>query len=195
MTHQAYISTRARGVAAEQAILKATLQILSEGGYTALTIDRVAATAKASKTTIYRRWRTKEHLILAVFGQLPMAVPRQGKSFEEDLLILFGQFARIMERSPLRSVLPMLVAECANNPALAAALIQINDQRRQPMREVIARAIQRGELAPDTDIELVIDLIQGAISIRQHFLLERITRAWVRKLVKLLLAGIGNPTR
>lgn len=183
---------RARGIAAEQAILKATLNILSEGGYSALTIDRVAATARASKTTIYRRWKTKEHLVLAVFGQLPMAVPVAGPSLEADLIALFGQFSKIMRDSPLRGVLPMLVAECINNPSLSAALIQVNDQRRAPLRHVFQHAIRRGELPADTDIELAIDVIQGAISIRQHFLLAPLSDEWIRGLVKLLLNGIGS---
>lgn len=183
---------RARGIAAEQAILKATLKILSEGGYSALTIDRVAATARASKTTIYRRWKTKEHLVLAVFGQLPMAVPIAGPSLEADLIALFGQFSKIMRDSPLRGVLPMLVAECINNPSLSAALIQVNDQRRTPLRHVFHHAIRRGELPANTDIELAIDVIQGAISIRQHFLLAPLSDEWIRGLVQLLLNGIGS---
>lgn len=183
---------RARGIAAEQAILKATLKILSEGGYPALTIDRVAATARASKTTIYRRWKTKEHLVLAVFDQLPMAVPVAGPSLEADLIALFGQFSKIMHDSPLRGVLPMLTAECIDNPSLSAALIKVNDQRREPIRHVLRHAIGRGELPPDTDIELAIDVIQGAIAIRLYFLLDRLSEEWIRGLVRLLLDGIGK---
>ena len=183
---------RTRGIAAEQAILKAALEILSAGGYSALTIDRVAATARASKTTIYRRWKTKEHLVLAVFEQLPIPVPAAGASLEADLIALFGQFSKIMRDSPLRGVLPMLAAECINNPALSAALIQVNEQRRAPMRHVIRHAIRRGELPVDTDIELAIDVIQGAIAIRQYFLLEELSAEWIRGLVGLLLHGIGK---
>ena len=183
---------RARGIAAEQAILKATLKILSEGGYPALTIDRVAATARASKTTIYRRWKTKEHLVLAVFDQLPMAVPVAGPSLEADLIALFGQFSKIMQDSPLRGVLPMLVAECIDNPSLSAALIKVNGQRREPIRHVLNHAIRRGELPAETDIELAIDVIQGAIAIRLYFLLDRLSEEWIRGLVRLLLDGIGK---
>jgi AcrR family transcriptional regulator len=182
---------RARSLAAEQAILKATLDILSTRGYSALTIDRVAATARASKTTIYRRWKTKEHLILAVFAQLPMAEPARGASLEADLITLFGQFARIMSASPLTTALPKLVAECVNNPSLAAALADVNDRRRAPVRAVLGYAIERGELHSDTDIELVIDVIQGAISIHLYFLLQPLSDDWIRGLVRLLINGIG----
>lgn len=183
---------RPRGRAVEQAILKATLQILTEDGYAALTIDRVAATARASKTTIYRRWATKEHLVLAVFAELPIAEPLAGPSLEADLITLFRQFTKIMENSPLRGVLPNLTAECINNPELSAALIQVNEQRRVPIRQVLRHAIARGELPADADIELAIDVIQGAISIRLYFLLDRLSEEWIQGLVRLLLQGIGQ---
>lgn len=191
MVQASYVSRSPRSVAAEQAILNATLKILSEGGYSALTIDRVAATARASKTTIYRRWKTKEHLVLAVFSQFPMAEPVAGPSLEADLIAMFGQFAKIMDNSPLRGVLPKLVADCVNDPQLSAALIQVNERRRVPIRQVLNHAIQRGELPKDADIELAIDVIQGAISIRLYFLLDQLRAEWVRGLVKMLLLGMG----
>lgn len=186
---------RRRGIAAEQAIIQATLTILREHGYAGLTIERVAATARASKTTIYRRWKTKEHLVLAVFDRLPMPEPVAGPSLEADLIALFGQFSTIMKASPLRGVLPVLVAECINNPALSAALIRVNEQRRAPIRRVLQHAIERGELPADCDTELAIDIIQGAIAIRQYFLLEPLGEPWVRGLVRVLLDGIGGKAR
>lgn len=182
---------RPRSLASEQAILKATLQILMKEGYAGLTLDRVAVLAKSSKATIYRRWRTKEHLILAVFGQLPMLVPAAGKNLEEELTAMFAQFGRIMQGSPLKGVLPMLAAECVDNPELSEALKQVNEQRRGPVRTVLRRAIERRELAADTDIELAIDVIQGAITVRLYFLLDVLSEAWIRKLVRLVLRGFA----
>lgn len=191
MAQARYVSRSPRGAAAEQAILDATLKILREGGYAALTIDRVAATARASKTTIYRRWKTKQHLILAVFNQLPMAEPVAGPSLEADLIALFRQFAQIMEDSPLRGVLPKLVADCVNDPQLSVPLMQVNERRREPIRQVLNHAVRRGELPKDANIELAIDVIQGAISIRLYFLLDRLREDWIRGLVQLLLRGLG----
>lgn len=187
-------TTRARGAATEQAILQATLELLHEGGYSALTIDRVAARARASKTTIYRRWKTKEHLVLAVLQLLPMPMPeRSSGSLQTDLIELFRQFARIMADSPLRGVLPMLVAECANNPALSHLLVPVNERRRAPLRKLVELAIERGELATHTDVELLLDVIQGAIAIRMYFLLDKLDERWIRGLVQLLMAGLRGP--
>ncbi len=181
---------RPRSLVSEQAILNATLRILSTEGYAALTLDRVAAEAHASKATIYRRWKTKEHLVLAVFSQLPPVVPEEGRNLEEDLLSLFSQSARFMQDSPLKSVLPSLAAECVRNPALSSALILVNEQRRAPPRLVFQRAIRRGELPADTDIELAIDVIQGAVAIRLYFLLDTLSETWIRRLVRLVIAGL-----
>ncbi|HSW12925.1 MAG TPA: TetR/AcrR family transcriptional regulator [Solimonas sp.] len=184
---------RPRSAASERAILDTTLAILHDEGYAALTIDRVAATARVSKSTIYRRWPTKEHLILSVFAQLPVVTVAEGSSFEAELLAQFGQFAKALQDSPLRSVLPRIAAECVGNPELSAALIRVNNERRGPLRTLLARAIARGEVAGDTDIELAIDVIQGAIAIRQYFLLDSLRPAWIRQLARLVMGGIAAP--
>jgi AcrR family transcriptional regulator len=181
-----------RSIRAEQAILKATLDVLMAGGYAALTIDRVAAIAKASKTTIYRRWPTKEHLILAVFEQLPIAPAVDKGSFEKDLAAMFRQFEKIMRNSPMRGVLPMLAAECVHNETLSGALISVNEQRRAPMRHIVQRAVERGELGRSTDVELAIDVIQGAILIRMYFLLGSLSPRWIQGLVQMLYRGFAG---
>lgn len=181
---------RPRSLVSEQAILDATLHILSTEGYVALTVDRVATLAKASKATLYRRWRTKEELVLAVLGRMPVVVPQEGANIETELLALYRQFARHMRDSPLKGVLPRLVAECVGNSALSNALILINDQRRGPVRLLLRRAIQRGELPPETDVELAIDLIQGAMAIRLYFLLDPPTEGWMRRVLRTVLGGL-----
>lgn len=179
----------------EQAILDATLRILSTEGYAELTVDRVATLARASKATLYRRWKTKEHLVLTVLGRMPVVEPAPGKNVESELISLYGQFARQMRDSPLKGVLPRLAAECVGNSALSNALILINDQRRGPVRLILRRGIQRGELPRGTDIELAIDLIQGAIAIRTYFLLDDLTEAWMRRVLRVVLRGLGAKAR
>ncbi|WP_029923425.1 TetR-like C-terminal domain-containing protein [Nevskia soli] len=173
----------------ERAIFTAVLRILSTEGYSDLTFDKVAAAAKASKATIYRRWGTKQNLVMAIFRQLPAVDLVDKGNLSADLIAMFHEFLKLMQHSPLKSVLPMLAAECVHRPELADALIVINEQRRVPMRLVFARAIQRGELPKGTDIELAIDMIQGAIAIRLYFLLDTLSEDWIEKLVHTVLQG------
>jgi len=182
---------RPRSPASEKAILDATLKLLHQEGYDALTTDRLAAEAKVSKATIYRRWPTKEHLVLTVMENLPVAEVPEGKSFEQEFLALFSQAAKVTRASGIAAVLPKLAAECVGNPELSAALIRVNHRRREPLRRALRRAIARGELDPRTDLELAIDFIQGAISIRSLFLLEELKPAWAKKLARTIVSGIG----
>lgn len=186
---------RPRSAASEKAILDATLKLLHEEGYAALTTDRLAAVAKVSKATIYRRWPTKEHLVLTVMENLPLAEVPEGKSFEEELLALFRQAARITRSSGINAVLPKLAAECVGNPELSAALIRVNHHRREPLRRALRRAIARGEVDARTDLEMAIDFIQGAIAIRSLFLLEELKPAWAKKLARTIVSGIGAVRR
>ena len=128
--------------------------------------------------------------MLAVLGRMPVVVPQEGANIEAELLVLYRQFARTMRDSPLKGVLPRLAAECVGNSALSNALILINDQRRGPVRLLLRRAVQRGELPPDTDVELAIDLIQGAMAIRLYFLLDEPSEAWMRRVLRTVLGGL-----
>ncbi|HSW14787.1 MAG TPA: TetR/AcrR family transcriptional regulator [Solimonas sp.] len=186
------VGGRPRSAKSEQSIIQTTLRILQEHGYAALTIDRVAASAKVSKSTIYRRWPTKEHLVLAVFERIPLAAAPKGRSLEEDLLTMAAQFTRSMRESPIQSVLPRLAGECVDNPALAEALVRVNTQRREPMRMLLQQAIARGEIEAATNIDLAIDLIQGAIVSRVFLMVEELRPAWIRELVGVLKSGFGR---
>lgn len=179
----------------EQALRAAALSILSQEGYGGLTLERVAAEAGVSKSSLYRRWRSKEALILAVFQALPRAVPQRGTSLEDDLVEVFGQFARNLQHSPLKGVLPRLAAECVSNPELATALAAVNEQRRAPIRSVLRFAVERGEITADTDLELAVDVIQGAIAIRLYFLLDTIDAAWIRRLARMIVGGLAPKER
>lgn len=182
---------RPRSAQAEQAITSATLKLLMDQGYAGVTVDKVASLAKASKATIYRRWPTKEHLIVAALGQMPGLTPGDHGDITADLLALFEQYTRITRVPHLRSVLPMVAAQCADHPDLAVLLETFNEQRRVPLRIVLRRAIKRGELAEDVDIDFAVDALQSAIALRVFFVAEELTPAWMRKIIMFTLVGLG----
>src|SRR5579859_4292537 len=110
---------RPRSMQSEEAIIKATTRLLSDEGYANLTVGKVAAQARASKSTIYRRWPTKEHLVVEAFNRWPALKPRDRGDVLSDLLDLFRQFLRILHRPPSNAIMPTLVAERTQNPELA----------------------------------------------------------------------------
>lgn len=157
---------RPRSQDSENAILEATLSLLADGGYSAVTVDKVAAIANASKATIYRRWPTKENLVIAAFELTqPLSRPRK-KKIVDQLVEIVWQFSQFMQNTPLGGVLPALAAERHHNPELDEALGPLIKSRRQPIIDIIEAAITGGELKPGTDPEFVADLCMGPVQMR-----------------------------
>lgn len=182
---------RPRSQESENAILDATLELLTEKGYSVLTVSKVAARAQASKSTIYRRWSSKEHLVIAAFDRMPALKVTTGGTLVEQLTDQLCQFISIMHHSPLAGVLPTLVGERAHNHQLAEALDPLIERRRAPTKTLLMQAIENGELPKDTDLEMAVDAIMGPILLRLFFFRGDVSRKVVTKLVRLVLHGLG----
>ena len=120
---------RPRSKRSEEAIIRATTSLLADERYASLTVSKVAARARASKSTIYRRWPTKEHLVIEAFNRWPALTPHDRGDVMSDLLNLYRQFLRILHRPPSNAIMPTLVAERAHNPALAAVFDPLMQRR------------------------------------------------------------------
>ena len=155
---------RPRSAEAEEAILRAALEILDDVGYGAFSIEAVAARAGVGRPTIYRRWPSK--LELAVEAVVRLAPPL--KTFDTgdplaDLRHLVAELLPDMTSSAAGRVIIAL----ASDPVVHAELAQRLDERfLQPRRAVVTdllrRAISAGQARPDLDLDLLIDLILGA---------------------------------
>lgn len=183
---------RPRSQASEDAILNATMELLAEYGYSVLTLDKVAARARASKTTIYRRWPSKEHLVIAAFDRSPPLVPKGRGPVLEELLDLLLQFIGVLHSTPLAGVLPTLVGERAHNHQLAEALDPLIERRRDPLKTALRRGIEQGELPADIDLEMAVDAIMGPVILRLFFLHGDVRKSALRKMLKLTLKGLGG---
>lgn len=182
---------RPRSKRSEDAIISATTQLLTHEGYARLTLSKVAAQARASKSTIYRRWPTKEHLVIEAFNRWPPLVPRDRGDLLSDLLDLYRQSLRILYRPPANAIMPTLIAERARNPSLAAVFDPVMQRRREPVRVVLNRAIERKELPRGTDVELAVDALMGAAYLRMYFISGDLTVKGMRKMFAMLLRGFG----
>ena len=182
---------RPRSKRSEEAIIRAMTSLLADERYASLTVSKVAARARASKSTIYRRWPTKEHLVIEAFNRWPALTPHDRGDVMSDLLNLYRQFLRILHRPPSNAIMPTLVAERAHNPALAAVFDPLMDRRRDPPRLVLKRAIERKELPPDTDVELAVDAIMGTTVLRMYFFPGDLSIKSMRKFLIVLLRGLG----
>jgi AcrR family transcriptional regulator len=181
---------RPRSLRSEEAILEATGKLLSSEGYLGLTVSKVAARARASKSTIYRRWPTKEHLVMAAFDRWPVMVPRDRGDLLSDLLDLYQQYLRVHYRTPTGAIVPTLVAERVSNPALGVLFDSLMRRRLDPTRLIVRRAIDRGELPADTDLELAVEAVTAAAVMRVYFLPTDLTVKAMRRLFVVQLRGL-----
>jgi AcrR family transcriptional regulator len=151
----------------ETELLDVTLQLLQEHGYERLTIDAVAAMARASKATVYRRWPSKAELVLAAFieGVRQVAVHPQTGTLRGDLLQL-GEACREQASTQAGTIRAVLV-ETSRHPALNEALQnQFLDQRKALIHEVLQNAVDRGEIDATVISDELWDVLPGYLIFR-----------------------------
>jgi AcrR family transcriptional regulator len=131
----------------ESELLAVTLQLLQEHGYDRLTVDAVAAKARASKATVYRRWPSKAELVLAAFieGIRQVAVPPETDTLRGDLLRM-GEVICQQGRQHAGTIRAVLV-EVSRSPALNDVIQhEFIEQRKALMNHILAQAVDRGEI-------------------------------------------------
>jgi AcrR family transcriptional regulator len=150
---------RPRSTEADEAILEAAVELFAEVGLEGMTVEGVAARAGVGKATIYRRYPCKVDLVVAAarcFTQGPERPPDTG-STRGDLRALVDGLIAILTTTPLGRVLPILIAARTRVAELDRAYADIVAEKRARSAIVVRRAIERGDLRPDVDPELVID--------------------------------------
>ena len=159
---------RPRSEASHQAIIRATLELLVENGYRSLTMEGVRARAGVGKATIYRRWSSKEELVrdAVVFMHDDIEAPDTG-SLRGDYEGMAARVLSAAQRAGAATFMPRLLGEAANDPELHAIFYEhLVAPRRAQMRAVLQRAVARGEIRDDVDVELMIDMFAGPIVYR-----------------------------
>lgn len=151
----------------EVELLTVTLDLLQQNGFDRLTIDDVAARARASKATVYRRWPTKADLVVAAVShslRRTVVAPDTG-SLRGDLMQL-AEFL-IRQATALADTLTAILIEVRRNPHLSAVVEQLLLQEKRPISQAILRqAADRGEIHPskiDTDLW---DILPGYLLFR-----------------------------
>jgi AcrR family transcriptional regulator len=151
----------------ESELLAVTLRLLQLHGYERLTVEAVAIEAKASKSTMYRRWPTKAELVLAAFVegiQVAAVAPRTG-SLRSDLL----QIGAIVceQASQYAATMSAVLTELSRIPALATALQDgFVHQRKALITEVLADAVNRGEIDAAVLNDEIWDVLPGYLVFR-----------------------------
>jgi AcrR family transcriptional regulator len=186
---------RPRSERARTAVLEAAAELLLTEGLAAVSMNAVAARAGVSKSTIYRWWRSKELLALdALYNEwdTQRGEGHDTGSIRGDLLSLLRPWIRRARRRPFGHVVGALVVELHSNEDFARQYQErFVEPRRADGQAAFRRAIERGEIPPDTDVEAVLDLLYGAL---YHRLLHRhapLNDPFVVEIVDVTLGGIS----
>jgi AcrR family transcriptional regulator len=186
---------RPRSIHADQAILQATLDLLAEVGYQSISIEAIAARAGVGKTTIYRRYTSKEELVADAIESLreDSPIPNTG-TFWGDVDILTNHAAQTID-SPLgRQTLALIISTASSNPQFAQVYkTKYTKLRREAFSQVLERAKLRGEIDKDADIDLIIDILSGAIYYAVVFMpTTESIEVYMRRTLAILFQGIGS---
>ena len=183
--------------ASHDAILEAAEQLLKENGSAAgFTMEAVAKRAQAGKPTVYRHWKTKEALFLALAKlrilSINNRVPDLG-SVAAELARFHDELWGRLSRQPFKAIGRSLLAAAMSDDGVQSEVHeQFASARRRALREILARGIERCELSRDLDIELAIDIISGFSTYR--FLLGLpVDAVMIRQMVGMLLKGLRLP--
>jgi AcrR family transcriptional regulator len=184
---------RPRDARIDTEVVTAVLDALENGGYRAVTIDGIAKTVIRPRSSLYRRWPSKRHLVAyAVVSELGENPAADTGTLRSDLLSAVRTLWRAF-RGPLGHALAGLVADMAQDAALASIIRQqVLGPRRRSMREAIERARVRGEVRNDLDVELLLDMLTGPFYFRTLFGHASMRRKNTEQIVDYILRVI-NP--
>jgi len=179
------------------AAIRATFAELAEGGYAALSLERVADRAGVHKTTLYRRWGAREELVLEAMLERAgehIAVPDTG-SLREDLLGLARTAAANAASPEVAAMARAVAAEAPHDSRLAAANRRFWAERLALDAVIVERAVERGEVPPGIDAARVIESVLGPIHLRLLLTGEPVDRSFLDGIVETVVNGIAPSPR
>jgi len=178
-------------------ILEAALDVLAETGYDRMTVDMVAARAKAGKATVYRRWASKAELVVDAVACMKRVdvdsetLPDTG-TLRGDLIAMMKPHTIVDAEKKLR-VMAGLVSMLAENPEFADAVnAAIVEPRASINRMFLRRAVERGEIPADCDIEQLALVAPSMAAYRVLVLRKPVDRHFLLRVIDdILLPAVG----
>ena len=147
------------------------------------------------KATLYRRYGSKQELVAAAVRHLNQEIPVPDTgNVRDDILAVAGSVLAAATRVGAATFMPRMLAESAGDPEMHKIFYEnLVAPRRAVMVAVLRRGVERGELRPDLDVELALDLITGPWVYRLLISGGKLPEAGPEGLVDLVLSGIASP--
>jgi rhodanese-related sulfurtransferase len=187
---------RPRSERAHKAILEAAGELLLQSGLDSVGMDAIAMRAGVSKATIYRWWPTKESLALdAIYHEWTAAHPESAGSgsLRVDLYSLLRPWIRLLNEKPYAPVVAAILAKVQTDARFAEEYrTRLIGRRRELAREIMQRAIESGEIAACTNVELALDLLYGPVYHRLLHGHAPLDEAFLRGVVETVVYGLTS---
>src|SRR4029453_12697487 len=144
-----------------------------------------------SRTTLYRHWSNPSGLISDAWARLaPSNAVAHTPDLQADLVELFIAVRDVAESATMRRSLPDLLVAAQRDPVIASLHAEFGRSRRHPIVDRLRAGVAQGQVAPDADLELVVDLLSGPIFYRQLIRRERTPDADVEAIVSTVLGTV-----
>ncbi|TDC22980.1 TetR/AcrR family transcriptional regulator [Streptomyces sp. 8K308] len=185
---------RPRDERIDAAVPRAVLELLNESGYGRLTLEAVANRAGTSKPALRRRWRSRQHLVVDALATTIGTEPTPDTGCTHcDLIAGIGTLTRAFTTEVSRRALPALVADLADDPELASAFLdRFFHPRRASTAQALRRGIDRGDIRPDADVDLLLDMLAATTYYRALFDHLPITEDLAEQVVDIVLSGVAT---
>lgn len=184
-----------RVIRSRAAILQATADLLIESGAAGVTIEGISERSEVAKTTIYRHWKTRSRLVFDAFRSLFRPVPVAGLEgpVRDQLTTLLSQLLHGVTASEWAPAVSTLVDASDRDPELRQLIHDFLAARMERSREVLRAAVARGELRPDLDVDVSVDLLVGPIFYRRLVSRDVLDESFVARVVDEFLRGAEPP--
>jgi AcrR family transcriptional regulator len=170
-------------------VLAAVRRLLGSEGPGAVTFGRVSRESGVSRTTLYRHWPGPSELLADAWSRVvPPNTVAHSSDLRADLIETFAAVRDVAESATMRRSLPALLAAAQDDPVLADLHARFVRDRRQPIVDRLVEARRAGELSPDADPDLLVDLLSGPLFYRQLLRHEHTSDDRIAAMVDAVLA-------
>ena len=183
-------SAGARVQRSKEAVLRTTYELLTEEGFSGVSVDAVSDRSGVAKTTIYRHWPSRTALLIAACRQLgfELEMPDTG-SLRGDLLKFAAFVGTQLHTGPWASALPGVIDAAERDPELRNLLSAMHHEHKTILSTLIDRAQKRGEFPPRRDIAEMAASFFGPLFYRRWFSREPFTKRFLKHVVDATIGG------
>lgn len=173
-------------------VLRAALNVLGRSGYARFRIEDVATAAGVNKTTIYRRWPTRADLVLDAVDKLSIEpLVEDTGDVVNDLTAMLLHASSLWRTRVGRGIARVLIAE-RGDPEVDRIVARLRTRLRAPAQAILAGARAHGHLPPAADLDLMLDVIFGAVYTRLRESAAPLDPKWVKAAVRLVVIGAST---